>query len=296
MTHKTALECARYYLSCGWMPVPVPRGKKKPAFDDWPNFRVTEAELPAHFGNGSNIGLILGEASGGLVDADLDCDEARELGPQFLPPTPARTGRPSAVESHWWYYAEVPKTRQFRDPVTKKMILELRSTGGQTIVGPSIHPEGEQYSILNGEPARVPGPMLEACVEALYQAVLKKRYPDGVPQRKKKQAPPPVAPREQSAEAVERRAVAYLDKCSPAISGQGGHATTYAAAVALVHGFCFSPDRTLQLLLGRYNPRCQPPWSEKELQHKVDDAATKPHDKPYGWLRDAAPDPSRSQP
>jgi len=288
----TLLECAKYYLSRGWMPVPVPRGKKKPVSDDWPKLRLTEADLPEHFSNGSNVGLILGEASGGLVDGDLDCDEARDMAPQYLPSTPAKTGRPSAPESHWWYYAEVPRTRQFRDPVTKEMIIELRSTGGQTIVGPSIHPEGEQYSILTGEPARVPGPMLLACVEALYQAVLKKRYPNGVPQPEKKKESPPAAttPSDQSAEMVERRAVAYLDKVPSAISGQGGHATTYVAAVALVHGFCLSPDRALQLLLECYNPRCQPPWTEKELRHKVDDAAAKPHDKPYGWLRDAAPD------
>ena len=29
-----------------------------------------------------------------------------------------------------------------------------------------------------------------------------------------------------------------------------------------------------------------PPWSDKELQHKINQAATKPHDRPFGWLRD----------
>ncbi len=286
----TLLDHATEYLRRGWMPVPLPKGTKFPVLDGWEKLRLTEAELPAHFGNGSNIGLILGEPSGALVDADLDCDEAIELGPQYLPTTPAKTGRPSAVDSHWWYYAEVTKTSQFRDPVTKKMIVELRSTGGQTVVGPSIHPEGEQYSVLTGEPTRVPGPMLEACVEALYQAVIRERYPNGVPKPKKKTTTT-TGPRPQSADVLERRAIAYLDKTPPAISGQGGHSQTYAAAVALVHGFCLSPDHALQLLLSQYNPRCQPPWTEKELLHKVEDAATKPHDKPYGWLRNSDPDP-----
>ena len=273
------------------MPVPLPKGTKFPVLDGWEKLRLTEAELPAHFGNGSNIGLILGEPSGALVDADLDCDEAIELGSQYLPTTPAKTGRPSAVDSHWWYYAEVAKTRQFRDPLTKKMIVELRSTGGQTVVGPSVHPEGEQYTILTGDPAPVPGPMLEACIEALYQAVVRKRYPDGVPKPKKKKTTTATGPRPQSADLLERRAIAYLDKTPAAIGGQGGHNQTYVAAVALVHGFCLSPDHALQLLLGQYNPRCQPPWTEKELLHKVEDAAAKPHDKSYGWLRDSAPDP-----
>ena len=28
-------------------------------------------------------------------------------------------------------------------------------------------------------------------------------------------------------------------------------------------------------------------FAEKELRHKVSDAASKPHDRPHGWLRDA---------
>jgi len=85
---------------------------------------------------------------------------------------------------------------------------------------------------------------------------------------------------------VEVRALAYLDSMPPAISGQGGHNATYAAATALVHGFGLPQDRALELLLSHYNPRCQPPWTEKELRHKVEDAAAKPHDFPFGWLRD----------
>jgi hypothetical protein len=87
-------------------------------------------------------------------------------------------------------------------------------------------------------------------------------------------------------EHVERRAIAYLDRMPPAISGSGGHAATYAAATALVHGFGIAPPRALALLVAHYNPRCQPPWSEAELAHKVNDAERKPHSRPYGWLRD----------
>ncbi len=82
------------------------------------------------------------------------------------------------------------------------------------------------------------------------------------------------------------RAEQYLDKIPPAIDGQKGHAQTYAAATCMVHGFGLSEAEAMRLLLTRYNDRCQPPWTEKELLHKVSDAASKPHSKPYGWLRD----------
>ncbi len=98
--------------------------------------------------------------------------------------------------------------------------------------------------------------------------------------------PSPPVPRfsEQPYDLVERRAIKYLDRMPEAISGQGGHSATYAAATSLVHGFGIEPQKALTILVDRYNPRCVPPWTEKELLHKVTDAATKPHDKPYLWL------------
>lgn len=279
------LEAARNYLRRGWMPVYVPPGVKGPNQHGWEKLRLTEADLPRHFNRAGNVGIVLGEASGNLVDVDLDCPEALELADQFLPPTPAVTGRPSAPRSHRWYISDVHATKQLRDPKTRKMIVELRSNGGQTLVGPSLHAEtGEPYDFLEGDPARVPADALAAAVEAIYEAVVRRRYGE-VP--KKSSAPTPsAASRATGPDAVERRALAYVDAMPPAISGSGGHAATYSAATALVHGFGLSPDRALQMLLAHYNPRCQPPWTEKELRHKVDDAAAKPHDRPRGWLRD----------
>jgi hypothetical protein len=83
-----------------------------------------------------------------------------------------------------------------------------------------------------------------------------------------------------------RRAEAYLDKIPSAVSGQGGHNQTFTAATCLVHGFGLDPDTALGILLSSYNPRCDPPWTEKELRHKVEDAASQPHLRHYGWLRD----------
>ena len=282
----TVLDHARLYLRRGWSVLPVPLGEKKPKLPGWTGLRLTEDVLHQHFNGSSNIGLLLGEPSGGLTDVDLDCPEARELADQFLPPTPSVTGRQSAPRSHRWYISGVPATKQFRDPKTKEMIVELRSTGGQTLVGPSIHECGEVYDPLEGEPAHVPGPMLEACVKALHEAVVRKRYGETPNNNHAPTAQAPSSSVPVSGDLVERRAPAYLRSMPPAISGNGGHAATYAAATAMVHGFGLNPDLALDLLLTHYNPRCQPPWTEKELRHKVQDAATRSHDRPFGWLRD----------
>ncbi len=286
------LAAARAYLRRGYMPVPIPPGQKGPCTKGWQRLRLAEAELPAHFNGRGNIGLLLGEPSGGLVDVDLDCPEARALVAEHLPSTPAKTGRLSAPESHWWYIvAGAVSSARHRDPVDKSVIVELRSTGQQTLVGPSIHPSGELYDALEAEPARVDAAHLAACVAALSEAVVRARHGDGcdVGQRGPtgghsgaNGAPPPLPD-----DAVERRAAAYLDAMPPAISGQGGHNATYTAATAMVHGFGLPTDVALRLLVERYNPRCVPPWSEKELWHKVEHAADKPHVRPRGWLRDA---------
>ncbi|HMN41160.1 MAG TPA: DUF3987 domain-containing protein [Phycisphaerales bacterium] len=279
------LDAARWYLARGYAPIPVPAGTKVPVLKGWTDLRLADADLPQHFNGTGSIGVLLGEPSGWLVDVDLDCEEAVALAPAFLPPTGAKSGRPGKPSSHWWYVCEGAKTRKHQDPATKKMIVELRSTGAQTVVGPSMHPSGEPYDPLEGEPAVVDVEALGAAVTALANAVIEQRH--GCKERPRSQ-PTALGTRTFLADdAVLRRAVAYLDRIPPAISGSGGHGQTYAAATAMVHGFGLDPETAFGLLLDRYNPRCQPPWSEKELRHKVRDAASKPHDRPHGWLRDA---------
>lgn len=69
-----------------------------------------------------------------------------------------------------------------------------------------------------------------------------------------------------------------------AISGAGGHATTFAAACAMVCGFGLDDETALALLLTIHNPECRPPWTGKELRHKVESAAKHSRREP-GHLR-----------
>lgn len=69
---------------------------------------------------------------------------------------------------------------------------------------------------------------------------------------------------------AERRAVAYVDRLPPAVSGEGGHDATYRAACECVR-FGLDEAATYRVLQ-RYNTRCVPPWSESELRHKVESA------------------------
>jgi hypothetical protein len=83
---------------------------------------------------------------------------------------------------------------------------------------------------------------------------------------------------------ISERAMRYLARCNSAISGSGGHDTTFRVACALIHGLCVDPQEAYQLLLAHYNPRCEPPWSQAELRHKVASACTAATGKPRGYL------------
>jgi hypothetical protein len=69
------------------------------------------------------------------------------------------------------------------------------------------------------------------------------------------------------------RAGRYVDTMPPAIQGQGGSTQTLKAALAVVKGFCVPPGEALGLLMTRYNPRCEPPWSRDAMRKKIADAA-----------------------
>lgn len=85
--------------------------------------------------------------------------------------------------------------------------------------------------------------------------------------------------------AVVERARRYIDKMPGAVSGSGGHNDTFKVACVLVLGFDLPKDEALSLL-SEYNQRCQPPWGEKELRHKIESAAKQGGER--GYLRNAS--------
>jgi hypothetical protein len=82
------------------------------------------------------------------------------------------------------------------------------------------------------------------------------------------------------------RVRAYLAACPPAISGEGGHNQTFTIANAIVHGFALSEGDAWPYLV-EWNSTCRPPWNEKELRHKLEEAISKgtpPPGKERGYL------------
>jgi replicative DNA helicase len=85
---------------------------------------------------------------------------------------------------------------------------------------------------------------------------------------------------------VMDRAEKYLAKMPVSVSGQNGSGAAFHAACVLVQGFDLPPNQAMGLMR-IWNQGCQPPWSERELQHKIDDAAKLIGER--GYLRNASP-------
>lgn len=88
-------------------------------------------------------------------------------------------------------------------------------------------------------------------------------------------APPPPPVDWHSESAVVDRARKYIAKLPPSISGQGGHNACFRAACVLVIEFGL-PENVALALLREWNQLCQPPWSDRELIHKVESANKQP--------------------
>jgi hypothetical protein len=184
-TPASVPEAARELLSRGFLPLPLDpksKGTKRPG---WPDFRTAPERVEADFPAAGNLGVLLGEVSGGLVDLDLDSPEALRLASTFLPASGLVSGRESAPDSHRFYVSPGAPYLKLDDPLRGKAkdatILEIRSgtlsAAHQTMVPPSIHPSGERVAWSRfGEPAAVPAADLERAARELAAASLLLRY------------------------------------------------------------------------------------------------------------------------
>jgi len=96
---------------------------------------------------------------------------------------------------------------------------------------------------------------------------------------------------------VIERAGRYVEAMPAAISGSGGHAAAFNVATALIHGFALAEAEAWPILCG-FSDRCEPPWNERELRHKLASAdKLARHPQPRGYLRgSSAPTPTPTKP
>lgn len=182
--------------------------------------------------------------------------------------------------------------------------IDTRGKGGYFIAPPSLHKSGQRYEWIDPPettPVEEAPPWLLAWIRSAKGSRRKQGKAaetlgsNGRTQSHTSITSPPSAPvggngkliltvQPDSNSGTRERAIAYLRRCDPAISGQGGHAQSLTVARGVCWGFDLGEEVGFELLRDHYNPTCQPSWSEGELRHKAHEADTVPFGKPRGWL------------
>lgn len=257
-----ALHLASLGFAVHWLRGPEggrPDGRgKAPIVKGWQHQPcLSPRQLRNTYRPGFNVGI----HTGFVVDCAapvvvVDCDDPEVLGwcQRELPWTPmaARTRK----GMHLFYRRPAAEVHVSSRGKVGGMALDVRADGGNVVVAPSVHPDGGCYEWLR-QPIFV------------NLAEVPEYRPEWLP------APPAASPIiwhpamvQPTADAYDR-ARAYARKTPPAVAGQGGSLATFKLAVALVRGFALPEEQALAVLAAEFNPRCEPPWNEAELVHKV---------------------------
>lgn len=162
--------------------------------------------------------------------------------------------------------------------------IDVRGDGGYVVAPPSLHASGNRYAwkpgcspskwrdSIDGTDEITLGEIASGAPRWLVE-VLKGPKPKKQNTSTKKPDTQIFAERDTTtskATPALERCRKYLAKMPEAISGQAGHNATFAAACT-----CFRfglSDSEARDVVNEYNARCVPPWSEAELEHKLNDA------------------------
>jgi Bifunctional DNA primase/polymerase, N-terminal len=259
----TPLQFALRYAAIGWHTLPLVTKDKVPMGALVPHgcldATIDPGKLRAWFADPErNIGLACGPSGIVVVDVDPRHDGDEEMRRIVavhgkFPVTPVvYTGG-----GGWHAYFRAPvDSRGMAVPLRKQLApgVDLQGVGKYVVAPPSVHPSGRPYMFAtNARPSATPlAPMPP------WLLALSTRPPEP--------SLPPPAP--DPSDSLAKRAEAYVDKMAPAVAGSGGHGQTFAVARKLLQDFAV-PESTAWGILLRYNARCQPPWSERELRHKL---------------------------
>jgi Bifunctional DNA primase/polymerase, N-terminal len=270
---------AAAYASKGWHVLPIEPGGKQPAHD-LVTRGVRDATLDprAHaewWYEGSPYGLAVAAGPSGLAILDVDTRNGGHTSLDALTRLHGGLPRTPCVETGgggWHFYFEAPELYEdgrlvrLRSGKLGHPGLDLKSggaedggAGGYVVAPPSVHPSGLAYRWA--ESAR---PSVTALAPLPPWLVELARVREVVP-------PPPAPRRERVRGSALDRCRAYVARIDPAVSGQNGHTRTFDVARRCVQDFGLSEDEAW-VVLCEYNQRCAPPWSERELRHKLKSA------------------------
>ena len=146
MARLNSAKVAESWLGKGILTVPIRAKSKRPKHGEgWNDLRINSETINQYFKPGDNVGGLWGKPSNWIVDLDLDWDEACDAALYLLPET-FIYGRHSRPNSHYLFKC-VKASGSKRALKSGEVIAEIRSTGSQSVLPPSLHPDNERYEI-----------------------------------------------------------------------------------------------------------------------------------------------------
>jgi predicted P-loop ATPase len=136
--------------------------------------------------------------------------------------------------------------------------LDVRGEGGYVVGPDSKHKNGGTYEDAGGALVDAPPWLLDLVVKPRTSTATVTAHVTLDPQS-------PAGVR-----AIEW-AKAFLARAEPAIEGQDGSGRLFHVACHLMYS-SLSHETLQELVEEVYNPRCVPPWSPREIEHKLEDA------------------------
>ena len=185
-----AKDAAHKYADEGMTVLPANPGEKEARIENWPKLIIGPNAVDEYFSAEKlwNIVRVNGTNSGGRGDIDLDCDEALQVAPYVLPEGLLRFGRDGREPGHVEvkFADTVPRTTSYSitsDSITSdagdKMLVELRADGSQTLLPPSVYPDGDRCVWHPGEVLEAHAVTLNAYAQDIaIAALLLMHYPD----------------------------------------------------------------------------------------------------------------------
>lgn len=247
------LEYALDYLQRGWPVVPAIGKQPVVAWTAYQCALPSSEQVSEWFGSreNRNLAVITGSLAG-LVVVDCDSKQDSQWWQTTFPTTPlaVTTGGGGA---HFYYRHPLDTIRNRSRLLGRR--VDLRADGGLVIAPPSIHPEtGRAYQWKQGfayAPEKIP------VFDVGWIADHERKTPIRSSHSCRR-------------DATIRDGLAYIHRIK-AVSGKGGHNATFRAACKL-RDSGLTAAQAFNTLLDWNETNASPPWTPKELAHKVDDA------------------------
>ncbi len=121
---------------------------------------------------------------------------------------------------------------------------------------PTLPPGGWRAHLLRGQPLDPDAALAETVPQPAHLRVVR--------------PPAASAPTDR-----EKRARAWLARVPGAVQGSDGSTSTFNAVASVMFGFDLDEATAERVIWNDFNPRCEPPWSEAEIAHKIRSVAQK---------------------